>query len=103
MACVYSTNFYVLINGSPTDFFKATRGVRQGYPLPPYLFLLIIEGFSRFVSRDKSLGLIQGVRVTPKTHMTHLLFVDDVMCFVPYLYYQQQNQCCNLWDYMGYQ
>lgn len=81
MACVYSGNFALLFNGSPIDFFKASRGVRQACPLSPYLFLLVIEGLGRSVLRYKSLGLIQGVKVIAKTHLTHLLFVDDVMTF----------------------
>ena len=47
MECVTSAKFVVLINGKPTNFFKSTRGVRQGCLLSPLLFLLGVEGLSR--------------------------------------------------------
>ena len=44
MGCVSSTNYSILVNGNPTSFFSASRGLRQGCPLSPLLFLLIAEG-----------------------------------------------------------
>ena len=40
LVCVYSVNFVVLANGSPTSFFCSSRGLRQGFPLLPYYFYL---------------------------------------------------------------
>jgi hypothetical protein len=78
---VSSTNFVVLINGKPTSFFKSSRGLRQGFPLSPLLFLLVIEGLSRTIQekvRDKK---IEGVPVARGLSITHLMFVDDVILF----------------------
>ena len=50
MSCVSSASFVVLINESPTTFFKSSHGIRQGCSLSAYLFLLIIEGFNRLLS-----------------------------------------------------
>jgi hypothetical protein len=52
MGCVSSTHLSVLINGSPLGFFKASRGLRQGYPLFPFLFLLVVESLSILVYAD---------------------------------------------------
>lgn len=45
LACVTTTNFSVLVNGSPSNFFQGSRGIIQGFPLYPLLFLIVIGGF----------------------------------------------------------
>jgi len=81
MACVTTTNYVVLVNGSPTRFFKAGRGLRQGCPLSPLLFLLLIEGLSKMISGCKERGTFQGINITKSLAITHLLFVDDIVIF----------------------
>lgn len=58
MSCVSTSSLSVLINGSPTEFFNPTRGIHQGDPLSPYLFILSMEMLSHrihtaVVSRPK--------------------------------------------------
>lgn len=81
MACVSSANFSILINGHPSPVLKGSRGLRQGFLLSPLLFLLVIEGLSLLIHLEKGEGNIQGVRVASLVHITHLLFVDDVLLF----------------------
>jgi len=81
MGCVSSTNFFVLINGSSSSFFRSSRGLRQGCPLSPLLFLLIVEGLSRILLKLIEDGKIEGVLVATGIRHTHLLFVDDVILF----------------------
>ena len=47
--CVSSVSFAVLINGSPSQFFSASKGLRQGDPISPLLFLLVMEVFTRML------------------------------------------------------
>lgn len=66
---------------TPHRFLQRTRGIRQGCPLSHYLFLLIIEGLGRLILIYNNKGLIKGVKLTIKSHLTHSLFFDDVMMF----------------------
>jgi hypothetical protein len=81
MGCVTSANYAVLINGKPTNFFKSSRGLRQGCPLSPLLFLLIVEGLSRLLLDQVDAKNIAGIPVARGIRITHLLFVDDVVLF----------------------
>jgi hypothetical protein len=81
LGCVSSANFVVLINGKPTSFFKSTRGLRQGFPLSPLLFLLIVEGLSRAIQEQVRDKKIEGIPVARGIRITHLMFVDDVILF----------------------
>ena len=79
MGCLLSANFVVLVNGSPSKFFNASRGIRQGYPLSPLLFILVIEGLSLPIKDARDNGLIRGIKISTTLALTHLLFVDDVI------------------------
>ena len=58
-----SSSVSVLVNGSLTKEFKMKRGVRQGDPLAPFLFLLVAEGLNALVLAAKDKGLFEGVKV----------------------------------------
>eukprot|EP00253_Pinus_taeda_P033507 PITA_33507 len=79
MACIMTPTFSVLINGPASHFFHSERGLRQGFPLSPLLFLLIMEGLSRLIISAKREGSLSGLRITDECYLTHLLFVDDVL------------------------
>jgi hypothetical protein len=46
LACVNSASFVVLVNGEATEFFRSGRGLCQGCPLSPLLFILVMESLS---------------------------------------------------------
>jgi hypothetical protein len=79
LACVTSANSAVIINGEATSFFNFERGLRQGCPLSPYLFILIMEGLSLLLKKSFSEHKISGIKVTKLIKMFHLMFVDDVL------------------------
>lgn len=49
MALVTTANFSILLNGSPSRTFRPTRGLQKGYPLSPFLFILMMEGLGRAI------------------------------------------------------
>jgi hypothetical protein len=81
MGCIESTSLAVLINGSPSSFFHPSRGLRQGFPLSPFIFMLVVDGLSRIILQAHGRNLIKGINVALDVTLTHLLFVDDVIIF----------------------
>jgi hypothetical protein len=78
MAYVKFVKYKVRVNSMETETFIPTRGLRQGDPLCPYLFLLVAEGLSRLLKGAESRGELHGVRVCRDAPVvSHLLFVDD--------------------------
>ena len=82
MLCVKTVTYSMLVNGEPYGMIHPTRGIRQGKPISPFLFLLCSEGLSGLIKKAKRNGDIHGFslcRRGPK--LTHLLFVDDSLLF----------------------
>ena len=78
--CISTVQFFVLINGSPNNFFGSSRGLRQGDPLSPMLFLIVMEVLSRMLRRVEGAGLIRGFKVESRRDggesVSHLLFAE---------------------------
>ncbi|XP_074265795.1 uncharacterized protein LOC141588241 [Silene latifolia] len=69
------------INGKVEGFFPGKRGLRQGDPLSPYLFVLCMEVLSRLL---RKLPAYSGFSYHPKCvklNLTHLVFADDLLVF----------------------
>lgn len=82
MNCVESVRYSVLLNGSPQEEFKPLRGIRQGDPLSPYLFLLCVEGLSTLLKGEESQNYISSIRINDHCPtLTHLIFADDSLIF----------------------
>ena len=52
----------MLVNGTSTGFFQSSKGLRQGNPLSPYLFVIVMEVFSYFLKRAVDGGFLLGCR-----------------------------------------
>ncbi|KAL5717241.1 hypothetical protein ACHQM5_010283 [Ranunculus cassubicifolius] len=80
--CISTTSLRVLLNGSPFGCIKPSRGLRQGDPLSPYLFILVAEAFSRLVVKAEEEGKIHGIKVLRRApSISHLLYADDLVVF----------------------
>ena len=79
--CLSTVSFAVLVNGNAKGSVKASRGLRQGDPLSPFLFTLVADILSRML-RAKERNLLKGFRVgRNSTRVSHLQFADDTIFF----------------------
>ena len=83
--CIFTASFSVLINGSPSGFFRSSRGLRQGDPLSPYLFVIGMEALSCLLKRAVEGNFISGGRFGGRDGgeivISHLLYADDTIIF----------------------
>ena len=78
--CLESASVSVLVNGSPTEEFKPSRGLRQGDPLAPFLFLVVAEGLAGLVRRASKIDLLMGLKIgRQETEVSILQFADDTL------------------------
>src|SRR3954466_13348972 len=77
MGLVRSISFSVMLNGETLEQFKPTRGIRQGDPIFPYLFLIAAEGLSCLLKSSYESSSLSGIKVAPSApSINHLLFAD---------------------------
>ena len=82
MRCVTSVTYSFKINGKPCGSVTPSRGIRQGDPLSPYLFLLCAKGLLALIKKAVDCGHLRGVAVCrngPK--LSNLFFADDSLIF----------------------
>ncbi|WJX68278.1 hypothetical protein P8452_52666 [Trifolium repens] len=80
-ACVFGGNLSVLVNGSPTTEINIKRGLKQGDPLAPFLFLLVVEGFGGAMSKAVEYNLYKGFPIrNGGLIISHLQYADDTLC-----------------------
>ena len=83
--CISTASFSIMVNGSPAGFFQSSRGLRQGDPLSPYLFVIGMEVLSRLLNRAVSGNYLYGCKIGDRegegSVISHLLYADDTLLF----------------------
>ncbi|XP_051220216.1 uncharacterized protein [Lolium perenne] len=83
MSCITSVTYRVKVNKNLTDVIIPQRGLCQGYPLSPYLFIMCVEGLSTLFKQTEEDGSLHGVHVCPAApRINHLFFMDDSLIFL---------------------
>ncbi|KAJ6806039.1 uncharacterized protein M6B38_177220 [Iris pallida] len=77
--CICSPTFSVLIQGTPHGYFRSNRGLRQGDPLSPYLFTLVMEYFTCMMDTA-----VHSKRIVPlfrlvRPVVSYLIYADDLL------------------------
>ena len=79
-ACIDKPWIAPLVNGKPTNFFQATRGLRQGCPLSPFLYIIMADSLGRKLTVGKNEGIILGITSGVGVEaINHALFADDTL------------------------
>ncbi|KAL8111232.1 hypothetical protein AgCh_019083 [Apium graveolens] len=82
MLCVTTVSYSISFQGSMVGPIMPGRGLRQGDPISPYLFLLCVEGLSLALKSAATRGIISGCCISNSApSVTHLLFADDSFLF----------------------
>jgi hypothetical protein len=82
MAYVTSARYKVKFNGNLLDSFSPSRGLWQGDPLSPFLFLFVADGLPALLQREVSQKTIEPVKICRRAPgISHLLFADDSLLF----------------------
>ena len=82
MKCVTLVNYAIKVNGCPMGSITPSRGICQGNPLSPYLFLLCAEGLSSLIKASVANGGLKGIPLSREgLVLSYLFFVDDSLIF----------------------
>jgi len=82
MSCVTTIRYLVCLNGVPMESFQPSRGLRQGDPLSPYLFLFVADALSSILQKDVQDNVIEELKISRQAPgISHLLFADDALLF----------------------
>ncbi|XP_038687586.1 uncharacterized protein LOC119986972 [Tripterygium wilfordii] len=82
MSCVSTSRMSIVWNGQQLDWFKPSRGVRQGDAISPYLFVLCVERLGHLINNAVLSGAWKAIKLSPYgPALSHLFFADDMVLF----------------------
>ena len=92
MSCVSTSSISVLVNGNALDAFYPSRGIRQGDPLSPYLFILCMEYLGNLIEEKCSKDSWCPLKASwGNLSISHLFFADDLILFA-----KVDNEICDV-------
>ncbi|GJY68998.1 RNA-directed DNA polymerase, eukaryota, partial [Tanacetum coccineum] len=77
--CLRSSRGSIIINGSPTEEFQFCKGLKQGDPLSPFLFILIMESLHLSFQRVVDAGMFKGIKLGASVNISHMFYADDAV------------------------
>lgn len=90
MMCVSTVRFHIRVGDELVGPIVPERGLHQGDPISPYLFIIATEGLSALTRSKENRGLIHGCKITPQApRVSHLFFSND-----SYMFFQASSQKC---------
>ena len=82
LECISTVSYSILVNGELRGDIRPSRGLRQGDPLSPYLFMLCSEGLNRMLQKATAEDCIRGFSLCKRgPKISHLFFADDSLLF----------------------
>ncbi|GJS50443.1 RNA-directed DNA polymerase, eukaryota, partial [Tanacetum coccineum] len=78
-SCLRSSRGSIILNGSPTEEFQFHKGLKQGDPLSPLLFILVMESLHLSFNRVEEAGLFNGIQLNSSINISHLFYADDAV------------------------
>lgn len=80
-SCLSTARFSVRINGESEGYFSSSRGIRQGDPISPFLFVIVMDALSEMLDKVKSHPNFKLHHKMEQIELNHLCFADDLMLF----------------------
>ncbi|GKA65245.1 RNA-directed DNA polymerase, eukaryota, reverse transcriptase zinc-binding domain protein [Tanacetum coccineum] len=74
-----SSRGLIIVNGSPTEEFQFYKGLKQGDPLSPFLFILIMESLHISFQRVVDAGMFKGIMLSSSLQLSNMFYADDVV------------------------
>lgn len=80
--CMSTVSYKILVSGNEVGPIISSRGLRQGDPISPYLFMFCAEGLLALIYKRQVSGAIHGCKIANGAPIaTHLFFADDCYLF----------------------
>lgn len=83
MQCVTTVRYSICVNGEAKAQIHPKRGLRQGDPLSPYLFLIVKDVLSNLIQSAVDKKELSGMKINPQCPvLSHMFFADDALLFL---------------------